>query len=202
MAADVSRDWFRRTILFTGTFSVVLVAIFFGWIHSYNNLKESEAEVAGFIKGLQTYKKSYYPRDVSFLDPAGRETSLRDLRGKFVVLNVWATFCTPCIKELPSLGLLQNSPSLLDRWKVVAISIDSPRNLEKVSSFINRLNVQKIAGFYDHKSEVQNEFAIKVLPTTFILNARGRVIYKIEGEAPWANTSMVQFLNLVDDVYW
>lgn len=202
MAAEVSREWFRRTVLFTGTLSVVSVAIFFGWIHSYNKLKQTEAEVASYIKNFQTYKKSYYPNNVVFLDPEGKETSLRALRGKFVVLNVWATFCSPCIKELPALKLLQNSPSLIERWKVVAISIDSPRNLEKVSSFVNRLKIQKIAGYYDHNAQLQNEFAVKVLPTTFILNSRGRVIYKIEGEVPWADVSMVQFLNLVDDVYW
>ena len=77
---------------------------------------------------------STYPA-ASFVDGAGKPVTLSDFKGKAVVLNLWATWCAPCVKEMPTLAALQTAEAGKG-VKVVALSADSPSATDKAKAFI------------------------------------------------------------------
>jgi thiol-disulfide isomerase/thioredoxin len=125
--------------------------------------------------------------EISFSDSAGNTTTLADFEGKFLVLNLWATWCVPCLEEMPSLERLQAKfgPALT----VVAVSED--RGGDKVvAPFVAEHQIDTIRIYLDPKSAVSHAFAVRGLPTTLVIDAEGRVLGKVEGEADWDSDQM------------
>ncbi len=119
--------------------------------------------------------------------------ALADLHGRVVVLNLWATWCRPCIEELPSLQRLD----LMMRSKgvaVVAVSVDAVKELEKVETFLNDHEIGDVARYHDIHGNLQNTLKTSALPSTYILDANGRIMYEIAGKGEWDDPQIVNFL--------
>ena len=117
--------------------------------------------------------------------------SLGHYRGQFVLLNFWATWCPPCVKEMPSMERLT---SRLDRhpFTVLAVSLDEEADV-LVAPFVERLGVTfKIA--LDPDSRVAALYGAKELPVTFLIDAEGRVVAAAKGERDWGSDDIVEFL--------
>jgi thiol-disulfide isomerase/thioredoxin len=100
----------------------------------------------------------------------GRATlSLSDLRGYVVIVDFWASWCTPCRRSLPLLSLLESGQK---KVKVVAISVDDDR--ENAVDFLKRLRV-KIIALHDAEKHVADEYSIPVMPSALILDKKGIV---------------------------
>jgi thiol-disulfide isomerase/thioredoxin len=120
--------------------------------------------------------------EIAFTGLDGKPASLADLRGKPVVVNLWATWCQPCLREMPSLERLQQK--LGGRLTVAAVSQD--RGGEKtVTPFLAKLGLDKVKVYLDPKSEVGKAFGVRGLPTSIVLDAEGREIGRVEGAADW-----------------
>ena len=117
--------------------------------------------------------------------PDGAETSLAAFAGKVVVMNLWATWCAPCIKELPSLQRLQAKlPG--DFFALVALSID--RNEvggDKARDMLRRLRLDQIAFHHDIHGGVFRSLGIGVMPTTVVFDRAGREIGRLAAPAEW-----------------
>ncbi|HEY8616537.1 TlpA disulfide reductase family protein [Phenylobacterium sp.] len=122
----------------------------------------------------------------TFYDPDGREVRLADFKGKVVVMNVWATWCGPCVIEMPTLAKLQASYAGKP-VEVVAISIDNEDAAEKARLFIGKHAPLK---FY-HDRSMKLPFglkpAIEGMPTTVIYGADGFEKARVAGEADWSS---------------
>ncbi len=113
----------------------------------------------------------------------GRPVSLKDLEGEVVLLNFWATWCAPCVREMPSLERLQ--ADLADRaFRVVAVSRDF-NGPEVVPPFLERLDLKRMTVWLDPKNDLGSDFAVTGLPTTFLIDAHGRVVGGLQGPAEW-----------------
>lgn len=125
--------------------------------------------------------------DISFLGPDGAQTKLSDLRGRAVLLNLWATWCVPCREEMPSLDRLQAAAGGRD-FEVVAVNIDTAR-LEKRQQFLSEIGVKSLAFYADPSADVFQALkrAGKVvgLPTTILIDAQGCEIGALAGAAAW-----------------
>ena len=120
--------------------------------------------------------------EVAFTDLKGKPAGFADFRGKPAVVNLWATWCQPCLREMPSLERLQEK--LAGKLTVAAISQD--RGGEKaVTPFLAKLGLDKVKVYLDPKSEVGKAFAVRGLPTSIVLDADGREIGRVEGAAEW-----------------
>ena len=119
---------------------------------------------------------------VSFTDAAGASANLSDFAGKPVLLNLWATWCAPCRREMPSLERLQ--ARLGDKITVLAISEDIGGN-KAVAPFIAKFGLKAVKTYLDPKSTLTQAFNVDGLPTSFLIDRRGRVIGRVEGEAEW-----------------
>jgi len=125
--------------------------------------------------------------EIAFTDTAGKPVALADFKGRFVLLNLWATWCQPCLKEMPSLAALQArlGPALT----VVAVSEDRG-GADIVAPFIARLGLDKLSIYLDPKSAAIHAFAARGLPTSFVIDGGGEVLGKVEGGADWDSDAM------------
>lgn len=107
------------------------------------------------------------------------------LKGKVVVLNFWATWCAPCIQELPTLDKLQADLGN-DKFEVVVVSVDL-RGMEKVGPFWAEKGYKNLAIRLDQRGTMMRAFGTRGLPTTFLVDADGGIVGYLEGHADWAS---------------
>ena len=129
--------------------------------------------------------------EVSFTDLKGNWVALADFKGKLVLVNLWATWCQPCLKEMPSLEKLQTDQA--DKLTVAAISEDRGGN-QVVEPFVAKLGLDKVKIYLDPKSAVGHAFSVRGLPTTLVIDAEGRLIGRVEGAAEWDSAKMAAAL--------
>jgi len=130
--------------------------------------------------------------EVAFTDIKGNSAGFAGLRGKPVVVNLWATWCQPCLREMPSLERLQEK--LAGKLTVAAISQD--RGGEKaVTPYLAKLGLDKVRIYLDPKSEVGKAFGVRGLPTSIVLDAEGREVGRVEGAAEWDSATMLAVLD-------
>ncbi|GJL90414.1 TlpA disulfide reductase family protein [Hyphococcus sp.] len=114
----------------------------------------------------------------------GEQVTLDDFRGKAVLVNFWATWCAPCLKELPSLDVLERNLGGR-KFAVVAIAAD-PRGPEVARQFLDRLNIEHLKLYAD--PDLRFAFAIggaDILPVSILYDAKGQEIGRLVGEADW-----------------
>jgi thiol-disulfide isomerase/thioredoxin len=121
--------------------------------------------------------------DFTFSDGPGRSVTLDRFRGSYVLVNVWATWCTPCKEEMPALNHL----ALLfanKNIKIVPISIDVSGVLS-VRSFYERLGLNNLSIYVDSSKNVMDVLGITGIPTTILIDPDGREIGRMVGPAQW-----------------
>jgi len=127
----------------------------------------------------------------SFVDLTGSEVSLAQFTGKIVLVNLWATWCEPCLREMPSLERLQSR--LGDKIVVVAISEDRGGS-KTVEPFIGKLGLKSVKIYLDPKSAMERAFKVQGLPTSFLIDREGRVLGRVEGAAEWDKPKLLGVL--------
>ena len=134
--------------------------------------------------------------DLAFEDADGRPRKLSDWRGRTVLVNLWATWCVPCRREMPALDRLQSKLGDKD-FEVVAINIDT-RDLEKPKNFLKEANLTRLGYFNDPKAKVfQDLKAIGRalgMPTSVLVDGQGCEIGTIAGPAEWDSDDAIKLI--------
>lgn len=121
--------------------------------------------------------------DLAFTDAEDKPVSLAAYKGKTVLLNFWATWCAPCVKEMPSLDRLQAEMGK-DRFVVLPLSLDGPSRA-KVAPFYADKKLANLGIYFDKGKKVLGAVDVSVLPTSILIDAQGRELGRLEGEADW-----------------
>lgn len=132
---------------------------------------------------------------IRFEDEGGRTRSLADFKGKAVVLNIWATWCVPCRREMPALDRLQAAVGGPD-LEVVPVSIDRG-GIDAVRKFYAEINVRSLAVYVDKSGQILRDVGAVGLPTTLIVNRNGEEIGRVVGPAEWDTAEIMQFLRSI-----
>jgi len=134
--------------------------------------------------------------DLAFEDAGGKPKKLSDWRGRTVLVNLWATWCVPCRKEMPALEGLQTRLGGPD-FEVVAVNIDT-RDPEKPKNFLKDANLIRLGYYNDQKAKVfQDLKAIGRalgMPTSVLVDGQGCEIATIAGPAEWASDDAVKLI--------
>lgn len=118
----------------------------------------------------------------AFEDPDGEPASLADFRGKPVLLNLWATWCAPCIAEMPTLDRLAARES--DRMHVLTVSQDLDGR-QKVEAFFARQGYRNLETWLDPQMALMSELKADTLPTTILYDAEGKELWRVVGMEDW-----------------
>jgi thiol-disulfide isomerase/thioredoxin len=143
---------------------------------------------AGPQKGVDRSHKGQAAPDLSFTDPDGEETSLAEFSGKPTLVNLWATWCAPCVKELPTLNRLAKERGV----QVVAISQDSGPH-PSVVAFLDS-KAPDLAPYQDSKMALSGKLGAEVLPTSILLDAKGREVWRYVGDLDWTSPEAARLL--------
>ncbi len=134
--------------------------------------------------------------DLSFEDADGKPKKLSDWRGRTVLVNLWATWCVPCRKEMPALDALQTRLGGKD-FEVVAVNIDT-RDPDKPRNFLKEANLTRLGYFNDQKAKVFQDLKhigrALGMPTSVLVDGQGCEIATIAGPAEWASDDAVKLI--------
>jgi thiol-disulfide isomerase/thioredoxin len=119
--------------------------------------------------------------DAVFSAPDGSTVSLADFRGKPVLMNLWATWCAPCVAEMPTLDALAARE---DRVKVLVVSQDLQGN-EKVLPFWEKSDFSNLEAYIDPENGLNFALATGIMPTTVLYDAEGKEVWRMLGGMNW-----------------
>jgi len=132
--------------------------------------------------------------DFSLRNLQNREVRLSDLRGKIVLVNFWATWCPPCVEEIPSMDRLYGLMKGKD-FEMLAINVEG-NGRATVPNFL-KTHKASFPILFDEQAKVQDLYGVHRFPETFILDRDGRVLDKIIGGRTWDDPTIVDYLNFL-----
>ncbi|MBL8837867.1 MAG: TlpA family protein disulfide reductase [Alphaproteobacteria bacterium] len=151
----------------------------------------------GLRGSMEAFRLHAVPRDLpdlAFRDAEERPVTLADFRGRIVLLNLWATWCAPCVEEMPALDRMQTALGG-EHFTVVALSIDR-QGKRIVDPFVARLNTPALPIYLDPSGASARTLAVAGLPTTLLIDREGRELGRIAGAVPWDNAAAAELIRL------
>jgi len=127
----------------------------------------------------------------AFEDPRGRAVSLSDFRGRPLLVNLWATWCAPCVKEMPTLDALAGRED--GKLQVLAISQDGEHR-DKVERFFAENRFSELESYLDPKLALMPELGVDTLPTTILYDSEGKEVWRMVGIADWESEASAALL--------
>lgn len=145
--------------------------------------------------GINSFLKKDPPEpvtDTPFFNGDGEEVRLSDYRGSSLVVNFWATWCAPCVAEMPALDRMK---ALLADSGIDVLAIDEDRNGEKmVTQFYETNKIENLDILIDRKMALVKSADIRGLPTTLLIDAEGHEVAMVVGEAEWDSPETISFV--------
>ena len=148
---------------------------------------EESVPVQGAVD--RSHKGSALP-DFTLGDPAGKQLRLESLKGKPLLLNLWATWCGPCVAELPMLGKL--AVERVGELQVVIVSQDT--QTDKVAAFLSEHGAVQFDPWLDPNNELLFHYGTGTLPTTVLYDAQGREVWRYVGAHDWSSAETAEML--------
>lgn len=145
-----------------------------------------------FIRVERVLPPRALPSGISFIDQSGTVQSFETLKGTPTLINFWATWCAPCVTELPTLAALKETyPGL----SVMAISLDFSLDIAGVANFLKEQGLSALDAYYDHEGAIRSSIPMKGIPTSFLLGTDGKIHYIFEGDADWTSSPARAFFD-------
>ena len=163
---------------------LILVSPLFG---IFGESIENEMVEAGF----QVFSEKVSSIDFTLENLDGKKISLKDFRGKAVMLNFWATWCPPCRREMPSMEKLY---SKIDKTKIDIVAVNIQESKSTVSEFI-RKNKYTFPVLADEEGKAASIYQIRSIPTTFIIDKKGYVRAQFIGTREWDEKEITDIFN-------
>jgi thiol-disulfide isomerase/thioredoxin len=154
------------------------------------------ADDSSLLRGWMAQFIHYTPArpapDTPFLAENGKFVTLQAFKGKVALVNFWATWCAPCLREMPSLDRVAATLATED-FLVAAVSIDRG-GAKAARPFLEKLGVEKLRLFLDPKMALAGSLGVRGMPTTFLIDRKGRVVGALTGPAEWDSPEAVALI--------
>lgn len=156
--------------------------------------------VAGTIGGYMALRQGMLPvvlpgkaaeslPAITFYDKSDAPVTLDQFKGKAVLVNLWATWCPPCVHELPALDRLQEKMG--GKLAVVALSVDTSSSAE-LEAFLTAKGVKTLAVYSDRDKQVPLKWKYDGLPTSYLIDKNGNILRRYEGPYAWDQDEMLK----------
>lgn len=133
--------------------------------------------------------------DAEIFNPVDEATTLGEAAGEPVLVNLWATWCAPCVKELPTLDALSQQPGAP---RVIAVSQDRGER-PSIDAFLRAHKIENVESWRDPKMALPGALNAQVLPTTVYYDASGREVWRYVGDLDWTGEEAARLLAEVGD---
>ena len=143
------------------------------------------------LKGADRSHKGQRAPTVSFNDPDGNATSLKAFAGKPTLVNLWASWCAPCVKELPTLDRLAQAQD--GKLNVIAISQDMAPHAS-VEAFLDEHKIATLDSYQDPTMGLSGALGAEVLPTSVLFDANGKEVWRYVGDQDWTSPAAAKLL--------
>jgi thiol-disulfide isomerase/thioredoxin len=160
--------------LLTITFAVALAAVGAVWVKSLVP-PDSPSGSLQFLSAAP---------ELPIFDRAGKKTDLVKGRGKISIVHFWATWCPPCVEEIPALSNFWDKYRSRDDVRLYAISVD--KDWKTIEAFMKK-NPSTIPLFHDPGATTAKRFGTTQYPETYIINEKGRVLFRVQGAVSWSD---------------
>lgn len=181
-----------KVFLFTAAAALALV-IGMAPVTSTPAQAQSGPPIAGQVQNYEPLETAIAVPDVPVLSKTDGPVTLDRFKGKFVVLNFWATWCGPCIRELPSLQRL-NTELGGEKAQVVLISQDRG-GFKQTDRFLKKLKVDFPDNFIDERLKFSRAIGVISLPTTILIGPDGKELGRLVGAAEWDEPEALELVN-------
>jgi thiol-disulfide isomerase/thioredoxin len=174
----------------------LIVLLLIGLVASACDRQKDEApqapvEEADSGKGIDRSRKGEPAPAVEFHDPEGDDTNLADFRGKPLLVNLWASWCAPCVKELPTLDRLATANAA--KLAVVAVSQDmAPQS--SVSAFLAAHEIGDLGAYHDPEMALTSALGVQIMPTSVLYDAAGKEVWRFTGDLDWTGVEAANLL--------
>tara|TARA_R110001583_G_scaffold134394_1_gene286076 strand:+ start:7096 stop:7677 length:582 start_codon:yes stop_codon:yes gene_type:complete len=169
--------------------SIIYLLISFSALADHEKSEPSDGTVASFIE----VNPARYLQPVNFYNQQNHAVNFSHFKGKVLLVNLWATWCGPCLRELPALQRLSNKLAGTD-FKLLAISIDKEISAEEVFTFYQKLKINQLDFYFDKDQQLGQILPIDVVPASFIINRQGEVISYMRSFADWDSPAASQMI--------
>ena len=143
-----------------------------------------------YSKNIVVHKEPLIIKELKFKDFNLNEVDLTNKKGNIVILNFWATWCVPCKKEMPSLETLSK---LYPEITIYPINLEKP-NKEKTKLFFESIGIKNLKIYFDPEFKLVKSFNMRGVPTSILIDKKGKEFARVIGEVDFFEESFVNFL--------
>lgn len=145
---------------------------------------QAPAAEAESVKGVDRSHKGEDAPSAKFKNPDGGDFDLTKFKGTPVLVNLWASWCAPCIKELPTLQQLEQAHVDAGKLGIIAVSQDTaPQG--SVEAFLGERDIGRFAAYHDPDMKLTSALNVQVMPTTILFDAEGKEVWRYVGDLDW-----------------
>ena len=148
------------------------------------------------LKNLIIHKEPIKLEKINFKNINKETISLNEFENSLVIINFWATWCAPCIEEMPSLSRLQSN-SVFNNLQIIPINVGRD-NVEKSKDFYKKLNITNLEIYFDGNVELAKKFLLRGLPTTIFINKKGEEFARVIGFVNFDDKKIIKWLKKYD----
>lgn len=176
---------------------ILLVSLVIGGVQARTkDISVSEEVFQAFAQQFHAFEVYDPPQTASeqanFIGRRGKRFHIRDFKGQFLVMNLWATWCAPCVRELPLLEKVKEDYA--GDIEVIAVSVEKDKSRKDLLKYLENRGIGNFAAFHDDRGVLQRTLGYKNLPSTYIIDPKGRVLYLLEGDITWESAESEAFL--------
>ena len=160
--------------------------------HSNSGQPDNQGSSAGIAsRGVHRDYRGKSAPAAAFVDPDGKSVRIEDFRGRPVLVNLWASWCAPCVKELPTLDRLEQSGKV----QVLAVSQDNGPHASVVA-FLQQHRIKTLKSYQDPNSSLSGALGPDtVLPTSILFDANGKEVWRLIGDQDWTSSDASKLLS-------
>jgi thiol-disulfide isomerase/thioredoxin len=148
------------------------------------------------LKNLVVHKDPIKLEKINFINIDNETVNLNKFENSLIIINFWATWCAPCIEEMPSLNRLQANP-IFNNLQIIPINVGRD-NIEKSKNFYKKLKINNLEIYFVKDVELANKFLLRGLPTTVFINKKGEEFARVIGFVDFDDKKIIKWLQKYD----